>query len=97
MTLIAQKAIPTPARARSLRADTKKATIRTAGSAAPQRTIDPNSTLLSTAPNARTPAAGTGARRHQATGSVIASTPIDAPSAPCGWPVGMAPLVKATA
>ena len=44
-----------------------------------------------------TPAAVSGFGRRQATGMVMASTPTEAPTPPCGWLVCRAPLVSPTA
>ncbi len=55
-----------------------------AGSTAPQRTIEPNTSPLSSAAAAMTAAAATGRGRRQATGRVMARIPMEAAAPPCG-------------
>lgn len=71
-----------PDLARSLIVPMVKATMYTAGRAAPQRTIGPKISPLSRAAAARTAAVASGALLRQASGRVISSAPAAAAALP---------------
>ena len=85
MTMLAATSVrPTTERQPFVRAPIAKAMKKAAGRHGPHRTRCPKTRALNAAPTAMVAAAAIGARRRQATGTVIASTPMQAAIPPWG-------------